>query len=80
MTRSFIYYLFIYYKPYSATAGSVINNTKKRDKKEITRLGGGGKEKIRKQKEEQKKETGSGIPTQLKGPFGHLLQPVGIIR
>ena len=40
----------------------------------------GEEEKNRKQKEEQKKETGSGPPTQLPGPFGRLLRPAWIIR
>ena len=40
----------------------------------------GGEEKNIQQKEEQKKETGSGAPTQLPGPFGRLLRPAWIIR
>ena len=40
----------------------------------------GEKEKNIKQKEEQRKETGSGTPTQLPGPFGHLLRPTWTIR
>ena len=37
-------------------------------------------EQNRKQKEEQKKETGSGPPTQLPGPFIRLVRPAWIIR
>ena len=39
----------------------------------------GEEEKNRKQKDEQK-ETGSRPPTQLPGPFGHLLRPAWIIQ
>ena len=35
----------------------------------------GEEEKNRKQKEEQNEETGSGVPTQLLGPFKFLLRP-----
>ena len=40
----------------------------------------GEKEQNRKQKEKQKKETVSGPPTKLPGPFCRLLRPAWIIR
>ena len=40
----------------------------------------GEKEQSRKWKKEKRKETGSEPPTQLLGPFGHLLRPASIIQ
>ena len=69
---------------------SARNNTKKRDKKERTKKKRivaegeptqaidariGDEEKNRKREEEQKKETGSGPPAHLPGPFDRLLRP-----